>query len=158
MRRLHLKLYLTIVGVLVLFTVVAAMMWHASNSRSRFLMHGAHVVLILGLLGASIALLAYPIARGLTARLARLNDGVQRFGAGDLAARVAVEGRDEVAALAASFNHSASRIEQLIAAHRLLLANCSHELRTPLARISMATSLLGDEANAKTREALRRDI
>jgi hypothetical protein len=72
MRRLHLKLYLTIVGVLVLFTVVAAMMWHASNSRSRFLLHGAHVVLILGLLGASIALLAYPIARGLTARLDRL--------------------------------------------------------------------------------------
>jgi hypothetical protein len=47
-------------------------MWHASNSRSRFLLHGAHVVLILGLLGASIALLAYPIARGLTARLDRL--------------------------------------------------------------------------------------
>src|SRR5258707_701241 len=44
------------------------------------------------------------------------------------------------------------------AAQRLLRANCSHELRTPLARISMATSLLGDGANAKTREALKRDI
>jgi signal transduction histidine kinase len=46
----------------------------------------------------------------------------------------------------------------LIAAHRLLLANCSHELRTPLARIGVAASLLGDNADVKTREELRRDI
>jgi signal transduction histidine kinase len=142
MRRLHLKLYLTIVGVLVLFTVVAALMWHASNSRSRFLMHGAHVVLVLGLLGASIALLAYPIARGLTARLARLNEGVRQFGSGDLATRVAVEGQDEVATLAASFNDSASRIEQLVRANQMLLANCSHELRTPLTRMRLAIEKL----------------
>lgn len=142
MRRLHLKLYLTIVGVLVLFTVVAAMMWHASNSRSRFLMHGAHVVLVLGLLGASIALLAYPIARGLTARLGRLNEGVRQFGAGNLATRVAVEGRDEVATLATSFNDSAARIEQLVRANQLLLANCSHELRTPLTRMRLAIEKL----------------
>ena len=142
MRRLHLKLYLTIVGVLVLFTVVAAMMWHASNSRSRFLLHGAHVVLVLGLLGASIALLAYPIARGLTARLGRLNEGVRKFGAGDLATRVTVEGSDEVAALASSFNDSAARIEQLVRANQMLLANCSHELRTPLTRMRLAIEKL----------------
>ena len=69
-----------------------------------------------------------------------------------------VEGRDEVAALAQSFNRSAERIEELVAAHRLLLANCSHELRTPLARIAMAASLLGEDADAKTRESLKRDV
>lgn len=143
MRRLHLKLYLAIIGVLVVFTVVTAMIWHVSNSRSRFLLHGAHIVLILGLLGASIGLLAYPIARGLTARLARLNEGVRRFGAGDLATRVPLEGHDEVAALAASFNDSAARIEQLVHAHRMLLANCSHELRTPLTRMRLAIEKLG---------------
>jgi signal transduction histidine kinase len=142
MRRLHLKLYLTIVGVLVVFTVVAAMIWHTSNSRYRFLLHGAHIVLILGLLGASIALLAYPIARGLTARLGRLNEGVQKFGAGQLATRVAVEGHDEVATLAASFNESAARVEQLVRAHQMLLANCSHELRTPLTRMRLAIEKL----------------
>src|SRR6185369_10293996 len=98
------------------------------------------------------------VVRRLGARLERLKAGVEQLGSGDLGARVAVEGRDEVAALAASFNRSAQRIEELIAAHRLLLANCSHELRTPLARISMATSLLGDGADPKTREELRRDI
>jgi signal transduction histidine kinase len=148
MRRLHLKLYLTIVGVLVVFTIVAAMIWHASNTRSRYLMHGAHIVLILGLLGASIALLAYPVARGLTARLARLNDGVRQFGAGDLATRVAIEGRDEVATLAASFNDSASRIEQLVRANQMLLANCSHELRTPLTRMRLAIEKLAPDSAA----------
>jgi signal transduction histidine kinase len=157
MRRLHLKLYLTIVGVLVLFTVVAAMMWHASNSRSRFLLHGAHVVLILGLLGASIALLAYPIARGLTARLDRLKEGVQKFGSGDLTTRVAVEGLDEVATLAASFNDSAARIEQLVRANQMLLANCSHELRTPLTRMRLAIEKLGD-GGGEPRAELARNI
>jgi len=60
--------------------------------------------------------------------------------------------------LAESFNRSAQRIEELVAAHRLLLANCSHELRTPLARISVAAALLGDSADARTREELKRDI
>ena len=116
----------------------------------------------LHLLNAEVALAvavgAYPVVRGLGRRLERLKDGVEQLGSGDLGARVKVEGRDEVAALAASFNRSAERIEELIAAHRLLLANCSHELRTPLARIAVAASLLGEQADAKTREALKHDI
>jgi signal transduction histidine kinase len=155
MRRLHVKLYLTIVGVLVLFTVVAAMIWHTSNSRWRFLLHGAHIVLVLGILGASIALLAYPIVRGLTARLARLKEGVQKFGAGDLATRVTVEGRDEVATLAASFNDSAARVEQLVRANQMLLANCSHELRTPLTRMRLAMEKLDDKGSAASTELAR---
>ncbi|TMJ30235.1 MAG: HAMP domain-containing histidine kinase [Alphaproteobacteria bacterium] len=112
----------------------------------------------LGLLAIAIAVGAYPVVRRLGRRLERLKEGVEQLGSGDLGARVAVEGRDEVAALAASFNRSAERIEELIAAHRLLLANCSHELRTPLARIAVAASLLGDSADPRTREELRRDI
>jgi signal transduction histidine kinase len=112
----------------------------------------------LAVLALAIALGAFPVVRRLGRRLERLQEGVEQLGGGNLGARVPVEGRDEVAALAASFNRSAERIEELIAAHRLLLANCSHELRTPLARISVAASLLGDGADPKTREELRRDI
>jgi signal transduction histidine kinase len=71
-----------------------------------------------------------------------LKTSVRELGEGNLAARVAVEGKDEVAALARSFNESAERVEQLVNAHKLLLANCSHELRTPLARIRMAIEKL----------------
>ncbi len=110
------------------------------------------------LLAAAIAVGAYPVVRRLGRRLERLKTGVEQLGGGNLGARVQVEGRDELAALAASFNRSAARIEELVAAHRLLLANCSHELRTPLARISVAASLLGETADAKTRDSLKRDI
>jgi len=111
----------------------------------------------LALVALAVAVGAYPIVRGLGRRLERLKAGVEQFG-GNLGARVKVEGRDELAALAESFNRSAQRIEELVAAHRLLLANCSHELRTPLARIAVAASLLGDQADAKTRQSLKQDV
>jgi two-component system, OmpR family, sensor histidine kinase RstB len=105
--------------------------------RHRVLAYGLHIGLLLTAIATLLALLTYPITRGITARLARLQAGVQKFGSGDLAERVKVEGRDEVAALARSFNESAEHIEKLVRAHQMLLANCSHELRTPLARIRM---------------------
>jgi signal transduction histidine kinase len=108
------------------------------HPRHGFLVHSLHMVLLLTGIAVTLALLTYPITRSITARLARLQSGVLAFGAGDLTSRVKVEGRDEVATLAKSFNDSAGRIEQLVRAHQLLLANCSHELRTPLARIRLA--------------------
>ncbi len=95
-------------------------------------------------LALAVAIGAFPLARRLTRRLERLQGGVEALGAGDLSARVRVEGRDEIARLAASFNRSAERIETLVSSHRSLLANASHELRSPLARLRMAAALLGD--------------
>jgi signal transduction histidine kinase len=115
------------------------------------------ITAFLALVALAVAVGAYPVVRGLSRRLERLKAGVEQFG-NDLGARVKVEGRDEVAALAQSFNRSAERIEQLVAAHRMLLANCSHELRTPLARIAVAASLLSEGADAKTRESRKRGV
>jgi signal transduction histidine kinase len=89
-----------------------------------------------------VALGAFPVVRRLTGRLERLQYGVESLGAGDLRARVKVEGRDEVARLAQSFNHAAGRIESLVDSHKILLAHASHELRTPLARIRLALELI----------------
>jgi two-component system, OmpR family, sensor histidine kinase RstB len=114
--------------------------------------------LMLVLLVAAIGVAAYPIARQLTRRLERLQRGVESLGAGDLSARVAVEGRDEVARLAESFNRAAVQIEQLVRAHQVLLANASHELRTPLARIRLAVELLKGSADAKSKAGLEQDI
>ncbi|MDP1838988.1 MAG: HAMP domain-containing sensor histidine kinase [Reyranella sp.] len=112
----------------------------------------------LGMVAIAVAIAAFPVVRGLGRRLERLRAGVDRLGGGDLAARVKVEGRDEVAALAESFNRSAQRIEELVTAHRMLLANASHELRTPLARIAVAAALLGQNADPKTRDSLKQDV
>ena len=123
------------------------------NGSTRLFFH-----LMLVLLVAAIGVAAYPIARQLTRRLERLQRGVESLGAGDLSARVAVEGRDEVARLAESFNRAASQIEQLVRAHQALLANASHELRTPLARIRLAVELLKGSADAKSNAGLEQDI
>jgi two-component system, OmpR family, sensor histidine kinase RstB len=109
-------------------------------------------LLALALILVAIGVGAYPVVRRLTKRLERLQHGVEALGAGDLSARVKIEGRDEVAQLAGSFNHAAARIEALVAAHKSLLANASHELRTPLARVRMALEL------GKDRSEVERDI
>ena len=72
---------------------------------------------------------------------------VEALGAGDLAARVEVEGKDEIAALARSFNRAAERIQALVEAQRDTLAAASHELRSPLARIRMAVELLAENGD-----------
>ena len=103
----------------------------------------------------AVAIGAYPVVRRLTRRLERLQQGVDALGSGDLGARVPVQGRDEIAALARSFNRSAERIESLVRSQRSLLANASHELRSPLARLRMATALLSDPEAAPAGEAQR---
>ncbi|HEU4530124.1 MAG TPA: ATP-binding protein [Steroidobacteraceae bacterium] len=119
---------------------------------------GPHVLIVPVAIVLAFVLGAYPIARRLTRRLARLQRGVEQLGQGDLATRVAVEGRDEVAALARSFNQSAERIEELVRAHKMLLANCSHELRTPLARIRLGIERLASGPDTATLAELGRSI
>jgi len=98
------------------------------------------------------------VVRGLTRRLERLQTGVETLGAGNLSARVSVEGKDEVARLAESFNRSAERIEDLVGAHRMLLANASHELRTPLSRIRLGLELLHETKDEKYKSEIERNI
>jgi signal transduction histidine kinase len=112
----------------------------------------------LALLALAIGVAAFPIVRQITRRLERLQHGVESLGAGDLTARVAVEGSDEVAQLAESFNRAAAQIEQLVQGHKALLANASHELRTPLARIRLAAELMKPSTDAKLRMGLEQDI
>ncbi len=118
---------------------------------------GAGLAVLLAILFVAVALGALPVVRRLTRRLEALKLGVDRFGAGQLQQRVEVSGHDEVAAVAASFNLAASRIEALVRSHQSLLANASHELRSPLARMQMAVAML-DDADPQRREALKREI
>ena len=117
-----------------------------------------NLALFLGSVTLGVGFGAYPFVRRLTRRLERLQKGVERIGSGDLAARVEVEGRDEVAGLAASFNEAAEKIEKLLGAHRLLLANASHELRTPLSRIRLGVEMLKNGGDPARRAVLQQDI
>jgi len=122
-------------------------------TRPKAMLHNALILLALG-----IGVVAFPLVRHLTKRLERLQQGVESLGAGDLTTRVPVEGKDEVARLAQSFNRAADQIEQLVGAHKTLLANASHELRTPLARIRLALELIPEGIDPKRRKGLEQDI
>lgn len=169
MLRLYIRFYIALVASLALFSVATAILWRlmggptaiqtAQLAASRHPHAWAtHFHLLLTLLALSIGIAAYPLVRQISRRLERLQRGVESLGAGDLSARVAVEGKDEVARLAGSFNRAAGQIEQLVKANKALLANASHELRTPLARIRLAVELLKESADPKRRAGLEQDI
>jgi two-component system OmpR family sensor kinase len=110
------------------------------------------VVLLLKQLAVALLMLAVvsiPLARSVTAPLARLSSWARRFGKGDLTVRVRSKRRDEIGALARAFDDMADRIAALRRSEKELLANISHELRTPLARIRLALELVSDGDSAK---------
>ena len=113
---------------------------------------------MLVLIAAAVALGSYPIVRRLTKRLEALQQGVERWGAGDLGRRLPEEGQDEVAFLAQRFNVAAARVQALLLSHKALLANASHELRSPLARIRMGLELLEGQPVSAAREEIARNI
>ena len=98
---------------------------------------------------AAGVLLCYWLALYLTSPVRKLEKAVERFGRGDLSARVGSNRSDELGQLARTFDRMAGRIETLLTAERRLLQDISHELRSPLARLGVAVELArsGDDAN-----------
>ncbi len=156
-QRLYKRFYLALVVSITVATGLF-MLLHFFYDPGRLATSPHRMLLMFLGTGGVVALAAYPAVRRLTRRLERLQAHVDVWGEGRLSARVAVEGNDEVAALAESFNRAAGRIEALVGAQKSLLANASHELRSPLARLRMAAELLQDEAPATVREELARNI
>ncbi|WP_422933695.1 MtrAB system histidine kinase MtrB [Sinomonas sp. P47F7] len=75
----------------------------------------------------------------------------EKLAAGQLEERMAVEGEDEVARLAKSFNHMAASLQEQITQLATLsqmqqrfVSDVSHELRTPLTTVRMAAEVLHD--------------
>ncbi|WP_219460280.1 sensor histidine kinase [Nonomuraea rhizosphaerae] len=63
----------------------------------------------------------------------------------DLTRRLHVRGDDDVAALAATFNHMLDRLEQVFVAQRHFVDDAGHELRTPITVIRGHLELMGDD-------------
>jgi two-component system, OmpR family, sensor histidine kinase MprB len=117
------------------------------------LIGGAGIVLA-GLLGTLVARTALaPIAR-FTKRTETLSGSL------DLSERLDVEGRDELARLAESFNGTLDALERSVQAQRHLIADASHELRTPISSLRANIQLLGEAERLPAQEqaGLRRDI
>jgi len=98
----------------------------------------------LGLIGvAAVVLMAmagigWAIARSVTRPLRHLNAEAARFATGDLTTTDPDPGApSEIAALGATMNTMAQRLERLLAEHREFVADASHQLRTPLTALRL---------------------
>jgi signal transduction histidine kinase len=90
-------------------------------------------------------------AQTLTERISRLERATRDIQAGNLSARASLSGRDEIAALAQSFNQMADRLQEaddrqreIDRLRRDLVAWAGHDLRTPLASIRLLIEALVD--------------
>ncbi|MEH0845260.1 MtrAB system histidine kinase MtrB [Micromonospora sp. CPCC 205711] len=136
----------------------------AADARSTVLATGVALVLLLGLLAALVTRLVVTPVR-VAARTA------QRLSAGLLDQRMVVNGEDDLALLAASFNQMATnlqrqilRLEEMSRLQRRFTSDVSHELRTPLTTVRMAADLIFaerdefDPAVARSAELLQAEL
>ena len=164
-RGLFWQVYLTLLGSLLLLSILGAVIAHllmgpppGMTMRMHLRAPGMHALQVLLAIAAVVALAAYPVMARITRRLESLRGTVESWGAGEMGRRARVDGRDEIASVAATFNTAADRVDALLAAHRGLLVNASHELRSPLARLAIASEMVADSADPALSLRIRTEI
>ncbi len=83
--------------------------------------------------GAVALLLAWLLSVRLSKPIQALTRAAGKMAGGDLAQRVQVQGRDELASLGQAFNSMATSLEKAEQSRRAMTADIAHELRTPIA-------------------------
>jgi two-component system sensor histidine kinase MtrB len=136
----------------------------ANQIRTTVLVTGLALVILLGVVAGLVTRMVVTPVR-VAARTA------QRLSAGLLDQRMKVDGEDDLALLAASFNQMAAnlqrqivRLEEMSRLQRRFTSDVSHELRTPLTTVRMAADLIFSErdefdpAVARSAELLQTEL
>jgi two-component system sensor histidine kinase MprB len=126
-------------------------------------LHRVLVILLLMAVGgiAAGAALGGGVARAALAPIRRFTSGTEEIASKrDVSRRMEVEGEDELARLARSFNATLDELEQSVESQRQLVADAGHELRTPIASLRANIQVLedADRLPASDLAALRQDI
>jgi len=108
-------------------------------------------IVLLVFAGGMAMVLGYFLSSTVTERIHLLKGAAERLAQGDLQTRVPVHGRDEVAALAKTFNQMAEQLQavdqkqrELESLRRDLIAWVSHDLQTPLTSMRAILEALSD--------------
>lgn len=115
---------------------------------------GFRAILAVSVLAVAAFIGAF-VARRLTRPLRQLNDMATRFSNGDLTARSPVEGPHETQQLARTLNSAGERLDSLVAAQRIFVADASHQLRTPLTALRLSLDNIADGTDD---EFVREDV
>jgi len=99
------------------------------------------------------SLLAWVIAGRVLAPLRLLRDTARSITESDLTQRIPVEGADELADLARTFNDMVDRLEEAFASQKSFISDAGHELRTPITIIRGHLDVMGDDPEER-RETL----
>jgi two-component system, OmpR family, sensor kinase len=91
------------------------------------------------------SLLAWVVAGRVLAPLRELRRTAQSITETDLTRRIQVDGRDELADLARTFNDMLDRLEAAFASQRAFVNDASHELRTPITIVRGHLELMSDD-------------
>ncbi|MGO1801949.1 MAG: MtrAB system histidine kinase MtrB [Microbacteriaceae bacterium] len=101
---------------------------------------------------AIVAVISWIVLRLVSKPIIEAAETSARLAAGDLDVRLPVQGEDELATLAQSFNAMADSIEaqikelgELSLVQQRFVSDVSHELRTPLTTIRLAADMLNDQ-------------
>ena len=119
---------------------------------------GLHILTVVLVVAGGVGLTAFPVTARLTRRFEILRSGMERWGTGELTARVDGTGHDEVALIARTFNRAAERLSLVLQSQKALLANASHELRSPLARLRVAVEFWLMETSAEIHAEIVRNL
>ncbi|RIK31263.1 MAG: hypothetical protein DCC56_03495 [Anaerolineae bacterium] len=108
-------------------------------------------IVLLVFAGGMAMALGYFLSSTVTERIGQLKNAAEKLAQGDLKTRVAVNGRDEVASLAVTFNQMAEQLQaadnkqrELESLRRDLIAWVSHDLQTPLTSMRAILEALSD--------------
>jgi two-component system, OmpR family, sensor histidine kinase MtrB len=101
------------------------------------------------------ALAGTRVSRRVVDPVRRTSAAARRVAEGLLETRVPEGGRDELAALARSFNDMAEALEDRIARERRFVSDVSHELRTPLTTLRTSTDYLLEHAGSLSPQVRR---
>jgi two-component system, OmpR family, sensor kinase len=99
------------------------------------------------------SMLAWVIAGRVLQPLRLLRDTARSISESDLTQRIPVEGDDELADLARTFNEMLDRLEEAFASQKSFISDAGHELRTPITIIRGHLDVMGDDPEER-RETL----
>lgn len=116
-----------------------------------------NAIFAIGAVGAAVLLIgsimAWRLAGSVLRPVRAVTETARSLSESDLSRRIPVEGNDEVARLATTFNAMLDRLERAFATQRRFLDDAGHELRTPITIVSGHLELLEEDPEQR-RETL----